>query len=147
MLRHIYATPGDLQQLLLQPICSIESDGVTTAPYGSLKYFVFNRSSYCYTIRFLKEYVIDQKFFTLEEGIRKMTSLPADSARLKGRGQLMEDYAADILIFSLEDLKDNTTDDKPSAYPDGIELVMVNGSIVLEQGTHSQALPGQMLPN
>lgn len=147
MLRHIYATPEDLQQLLLQPICSIESDGVTTAPYGPLKDFVFNRSSYCYTIRFLMEYVIDQKLFTLEEGIRKMTSLPADSARLKGRGQLMEDYAADILIFSLEDLKDNTTDDKPSAYPDGIELVMVNGSIVLEQGTHSQALPGQMLPN
>ena len=147
MLRHIYATSGDLQQLLLQPICSIESDGVTTAPYGPLKDFVFNRSSYCYTIRFLMEYVIDQKLFTLEEGIRKMTSLPADSARLKGRGQLLEDYAADILIFSLEDLKDNTTDDKPSAYPDGIELVMVNGSIVLEQGTHSQALPGQMLPN
>ena len=93
------------------------------------------------------EYVIDQKLFTLEEGIRKMTSLPADSARLKGRGRLKEDYTADILIFSLEDLKDNTTDDKPSAYPDGIELVMVNGSIVLEQGTHSQALPGQMLPN
>ena len=147
MLRHIYATSEDLQQLLLQPICSIESDGVTTAPYGPLKDFVFNRSSYCYTIRFLMEYVIDQKLFTLEEGIRKMTSLPADSARLKGRGQLLEDYAADILIFSLEDLKDNTTDDKPSAYPDGIELVMVNGSIVLEQGTHSQALPGQMLPN
>ena len=147
MLRHIYATPEDLQQLLLQPICSIESDGVTTAPYGPLKDFVFNRSSYCYTIRFLMEYVIDQKLFTLEEGIRKMTSLPADSARLKGRGRLKEDYTADILIFSLEDLKDNTTDDKPSAYPDGIELVMVNGSIVLEQGTHSQALPGQMLPN
>ena len=147
MLRHIYASPEDLQQLLLQPICSIESDGVTTAPYGPLKDFVFNRSSYGYTIRFLKEYVIDQKLFTLEEGVRKMTSLPADSARLKGRGQLKEDYAADIIIFSLEDLKDNTTDDKPIAYPDGIELVMVNGSIVLDRGTHSQELPGQMLPN
>ena len=76
-----------------------------------------------------------------------MTSLPADSARLTGRGQLKEDYAADIIIFSLEDLKDNTTDDKPIAYPDGIELVMVNGSIVLDCGTHSQELPGQMLPN
>ena len=147
MLRHIYATDEDLNTLLLHPNCSIESDGVTAAPYGYLKHFVFNRASYGYTVRFLSEYILEKKLFSLEEGIRKLTSLPADSAGLTNRGRIAEDYAADIVILDMDQIKDHTTDDSPQKYPSGIEMVMVNGKIVLSEGKHTNMLPGQRLPN
>lgn len=147
MLRHIYATPEDLDKLLQQPICSIESDGVIAAPYGHLESFVMNRASYGYTIRFIQEYVLERKLFSIEEAIRKMTSLPADSAKLDNRGKLQEGMAADIVVLDLEAAADRTTDDVPNLYPSGVELVVVNGTIVLKDETHTQALAGQRLPN
>jgi N-acyl-D-aspartate/D-glutamate deacylase len=147
MLRHIYATDEDLDRLLQQPICSLESDGAVAAPYGHLKDFVMNRSSYCYTVRFIKEYVQEKNAFTLEEAIRKMTSLPADSAKLDNRGRLQKGMAADVVVLDMQKLSDETTDQRPQAHPEGIALVVVNGEIVLQNGEHSNALPGQRLPN
>ena len=146
MLRHIYADPADLDRLLAQPICSLESDGAIAAPYGALENFVMNRSSYCYTVRFLGEYVSERGLFTLEEGVRKMTSLPADSACLADRGRLRKGHAADIVVFDPDALADHSTDNQPQAHPDGIELVVVNGEIVLADDRHTGALPGQRLP-
>jgi N-acyl-D-aspartate/D-glutamate deacylase len=146
MLRHIYADAADLDRLLAQPICSLESDGAVAAPYGVLENFVMNRSSYCYTVRFLGEYVTDRGLFTLEEGIRKMTSLPADSAGLGDRGRLRAGHAADIVVFDPGSMTDNSTDSNPRAHPDGIELVLVNGEVVLADGRHTGALPGRRLP-
>lgn len=147
MLRHIYATDEDLDRLLQQPICCLESDGAVAAPYGHLKDFVMNRSSYCYTVRFIKEYVQQKNAFTLEEAVRKMTSLPADSARLDNRGRLREGMAADIVVLDMAELADESTDQVPQAHPRGIALVVVNGEIVLQDGAHTNALPGQRLPN
>ena len=147
MLRHIYATEEDLKKLLLQPNCSIESDGVTAAPYGHLRDFVFNRASYGYTIRFLQEYILEKQLFPLEEGIRRLTSLPAESAGLKNRGRISEGCAADLVMLDLEQIVDHTTDDSPQEYPSGIEMVMVNGEIVLDHNRHTLALPGQLLPD
>ena len=147
MLRHIYATEEDLKTLLLQSNCSIESDGVTAAPYGHLRHFVFNRASYGYTIRFLQEYILEKELFTLEEGIRRLTSLPADSAGLINRGRIAAGCAADLVMLDLEQMADRTTDDSPQAYPAGIEMVMVNGEIVLDHDRHTLVLPGQLLPD
>ena len=147
MLRHIYATEEDLRTLLLQPNCSIESDGVTAAPYGHLRHFVFNRASYGYTIRFLQEYILEKEFFTLEEGIRRLTSLPAESAGLINRGRITAGCAADLVILDLEQIADRTTDDSPQEYPAGIEMVMVNGEIVLDHDRHTLVLPGHLLPD
>jgi N-acyl-D-amino-acid deacylase len=147
MLRHIYATDEDLNRLLQQPICSLESDGAIAAPYGHLKDFVMNRSSYCYTVRFIKEYVQEKNAFTLEEAVRKMTSLPADSAKLDNRGRLQHGMAADLVVLDMDNLSDEATDREPQAHPRGIKLVVVNGEIVLQDGEHTNALPGQRLPN
>jgi len=147
MLRHIYATDEDLDRLLQQPICSLESDGAVAAPYGHLKDFVMNRSSYCYTVRFIKEYVQEKNTFTLEEAVRKMTSLPADSARLDNRGRLQQGKAADVVVLDMEDLADESSDQEPQAHPRGVALVVVNGEVVLQNGEHTNALPGQRLPN
>lgn len=147
MLRHIYATEADLNRLLQQPICSLESDGAFAATYGTLSEFVMNRSSYCYTVRFLEEFVREKKLFSLEEAIRKMTSLPADSAKLGNRGRVTTGNAADLLVVDLGSISDDSSDVKPQAHPQGIELVVVNGEVVLRDGKHTGALPGQRLPH
>ena len=142
MLRHIFAMPKDLDKLLMDPYCSIESDGVVTATDGPLSNYTMNRSSFGYTIRFIEEYVINRKIFTLEEGIRKMTALPADSAGLPNRGRIKPGKAADIVILDKNDLSDNSTNEEPNAYPSGVELVMVNGQVVLNNNVRTDILPG-----
>ena len=144
MLRHIFANRQDLNLLLTDPYCSIESDGVVTAIDGVLSNFIMNRSSFCYTIRFLEEYVFNQKMFSLEEAIRKMTSLPADSAGLSKRGRIAPGMTADLVILDPKNLSDKSTDEKPNAYPSGVETVIVNGGIVLNHGQRTNDLPGRL---
>ena len=145
-IRHVFATQEDLDKLLLEPSCSVGSDGVAVSTGGILGQLVMNRSSYGYAPRFIREYSLDRHMFTLEEAVRKLTSLPADSARLHDRGRLEPGMAADIVVMELEELRDNSTDDNPQAYPSGIDMVAVNGQIVFEDGAHSQKAPGQRLP-
>lgn len=144
MLRHIFAAQDELDRLLMDHYCSIESDGVVVAVDGPLANFIMNRSSYGYTVRFIEEYVLIRKLFTLEEAIRKMTSLPADSAGLSNRGRLEPDMAADLVVLNLEELTDNSTDEAPQAYPSGVELVVVNGQVVLNHGHRTDKLPGRL---
>ena len=68
------------------------------------------------------------------EAVRKLTSLPADSVQLRDRGSLQPGMAADLVVFDLDDLRDNSTNEVPQAYPSGIEIVMVNGEIAFERG-------------
>ncbi len=143
MLRHIYATQEDLERLLLQPICSLESDGIIAAPYGSLQHFVMNRSSYGYTVRFIREYVLERPLFSLQEAIRKLTSLPVECAGIDGRGVLQPGMAADLVVLDLDRLADKSTDVQPQAYPEGVDMVAVNGEVVLERGVRSGRLPGR----
>ena len=117
-----------------------KSSTVTSASLR--KNFTMNRSSYGYTIRFIKEYALERKMFSLEEAVRKMTSLPADSSGLSKRGRLAQSMAADVVVLNLKDLKDNTTDVSPKAYPSGVELVVINGKVALDQGNRTNALSG-----
>ena len=103
-----------------------------------------NRSSFCYTIRFLNEYVFKREMFSLEEAIRKMTSLPADSAGLSKRGRVAPGMAADLVVLDPDKLSDKSTDDEPRAYPSGIEIVIVNGRLVLNNGQRTENLPGRL---
>jgi len=144
MLRHIFATSDDLDLLLSEPYCSVESDGVVTATDGALSNFTMNRSSFCYTIRFLDEYVFKREMFSLEEAIRKMTSLPADSAGLSKRGRVAPGMDADLVVLDPDKLSDKSTDDEPRAYPSGIETVIVNGKLVLNNGQRTENLPGRL---
>ena len=104
-----------------------------------------NRSSFGYAPRFIKEYALDRKIISLEEAIRKLTSLPAKSAKLHSRGTLKPQMAADIVILDISKLKDNTTDNNPQEYPSGIDLVTVNGKIVFESNIHLGTLSGELI--
>ena len=145
LIRHIFATQEDLDKLIKQPICSIESDGASTSKEGLLKDLVMNRSSFGYAPRFIKEYALDRKIISVEEAIRKLTSLPAKSAKLNSRGILKPKMSADIVVLDFNKLKDNTTDNNPQEYPSGIELVTVNGKVVFDNNTHLGTLPGELI--
>ena len=83
--------------------------------------------------------------FSWKEAIRKMTYLPARFLGIKDRGLLKEGMYADIVIFDPETIIDNSTLSNPVQYPTGINYVIVNGSIVIEEGNHTGQLSGTVL--
>lgn len=95
--------------------------------------------------RVLSEYVRNKKIISLEEAIRRMTSLPAQKFGLNDRGLLREGYAADILIFDENEVQDLSTYDKPHAYSKGFKYIIVNGQIVAEEEKHLGTRSGKAL--
>jgi len=95
--------------------------------------------------RLIARYVREQKVLTLEEAIRKMTSWPATRMRLASRGLIKEGCWADVVIFDYDKIADRATYGQPGLSPVGIDYVLVNGQIVIEQGKHTGARPGQMI--
>lgn len=95
--------------------------------------------------RVLAEYVRDQHVITLEEAIRRMTSLPAQKFQLHDRGLLREGFAADIVVFDEKQVQDLATYDKPHAYSKGFHYVVVNGVLTVDNEKHTGARAGQAL--
>lgn len=96
-------------------------------------------------VRALGTYVRERKLVSLEEGIRKMTSLPAQTFKLWERGLLRPGMVADIVIFDEKTIADRATFQQPKQYPVGIDYVLVNGQVVIEKGKHTGLRPGQIL--
>ena len=88
-----------------------------------------------------------KKLISLEDMVRRMTSMPARTLALKDRGLLKEGFWADITVFDLDNVKSLCTyeNDARPAYPDGIPYVIVNGVPVIEDSEHTGALPGKVL--
>lgn len=95
--------------------------------------------------RVLSKYVREEKIISLEEAIRRMTSLPAQKFQLHDRGLLREGYAADIVIFNENEVKDLSTFDKPHAYSKGFHYVIVNGMLIVENEKHNGNRAGKAL--
>lgn len=95
--------------------------------------------------RALARYVREQHLLTVEDAVRRMTSLPATVFRIKERGQILEGFAADIVVFDPEEVVDNATFAEPHQYATGFRYVLVNGEPVVENDTHNGARPGQIL--
>jgi N-acyl-D-aspartate/D-glutamate deacylase len=95
--------------------------------------------------RVLGEYVRVRKVISLEEAIRKMTSLPAAHFRFADRGAIKEGLAADLVLFDPAKVADAATFEKPHAYATGIPHVFVNGVAVVKDGEHTGAKPGVVL--
>ena len=95
--------------------------------------------------RVLGRYVRAKKTLSVQDAVRKMTSLPAQTFRLKERGLLREGMYADVTIFDLRTIIDLGTYTNPSQFPVGIEYVIVNGRLVLENGKQFNVLPGRVL--
>jgi N-acyl-D-amino-acid deacylase len=95
--------------------------------------------------RVLGRYVRELKVVRLEDAIRKMTSLPANTFHFTGRGELREGNWADIALFDPEKVQDTAQFNDPHHYPLGIPYVLVNGVVVLNNGEHTGAKAGVAL--
>lgn len=93
----------------------------------------------------LGRYVRDEKVISMEEAVRKMTSANTAKVGVFDRGLLRPGQWADITVFDAGRVIDNATYDKPHQYATGINYVVVNGTVVLEEGRHTGARPGSIL--
>ena len=127
----------DVVRIMKHPSVSFITDGLLGGKPHPRVYGAFPR--------ILGRYVRDQGVLSLEEAVRKMTSLSAEKLRLKKKGRIAEDYDADITIFNFDAIIDNATYADPRQFPSGIEWVIVNGTVVVEKGHHTKATPGRTI--
>lgn len=131
----------DVEQIMQQPFTMIASDaGVLEFGQG-----VPHPRGYGNNARVLGRYVREKRLLTLEDAIRKMTSLPAGTFKLWDRGLIRPGMAADLVIFDEKKVIDRATFDTPHQYADGIRYVLVNGQVVINDGVHTGARPGRIL--
>jgi N-acyl-D-amino-acid deacylase len=130
----------DIQRIMRSPFTMIGTDGIPG--FGVSK--VHPRLTGTFP-RVLGKYVRDKGVLSLEEAIRKMTSLPAQTFRVKRKGLLMEGFDADIVIFDPETIIDKSTYEDPQQKPEGISYVLVNGEIAVENGEITGATSGKVL--
>lgn len=135
----------DVQVALRAWWVSVGSDGSALAVQGPLSEGQPHPRNFGTFPRVLGHYVRDLKVLSLEAAIRKMTSLGAQRLGLRDRGLLREGYWADVVVFDPGRVADKATFEAPKQYPEGIDYVLVNGTVVLEHGAHTGALPGQVL--
>ena len=135
----------DLNFLIKHPLAMFCTDGRAVAPYGKLAAGKIHPRYYGSYPRLLGYYVREKGLLTLEEAIRKMTSLPARKLNLKDRGLVKHGYQADLTIFKEEEVIDLASYQDPHQYPRGIEYVLVNGEVVIAEGEHTGKLPGKVL--
>jgi len=134
-----------LQMMFRHPNTMFGSDGYSLAAYGPLGEGVPHPRSYGSFPRVLGRFVRQRRLFTWKEAIRKMTYLPAKFLGIKDRGLIKEGMYADIVIFDPETVIDNSTFSKPHQYPTGINYVITNGTIVIQESKHTGKLPGRVL--
>ncbi|MCE5208796.1 MAG: D-aminoacylase [Chloroflexi bacterium] len=135
----------NVQYLMKYPRLVTGSDGNALSTEGVLGSIICHPRSYGTFPRVLGHYVRELKLLTLEEAIRKMTSLTAAYFKLEGRGVIREGAWADIVLFDAEKVIDKATFTHPQQYPEGIPHVMVNGEWVIQNGEHTHALPGKVV--
>ena len=134
----------DLKLAMAQPWVAVGSDGSALAIEGPLRSGVPHPRSFGTFPRALGRYVREQKVISLGEAIRKMTSLPASILGLADRGTIEAGKAADLVLFDPATVADKATFENPFQYPVGIDTVVVNGQIVLDEGQPTGLKPGKI---
>lgn len=129
---------GDVKNIMQYPFNMFASD-------ASIRIFgagVPHPRGYGTNARVLGKYAREEKVISLEEAVRRMTSLPAQKFQLKDRGLLREGMAADVVVFDPATVKDLSTYDQPHQFSTGFSYVLVNGKPVLENGKHTGVRSG-----
>ncbi len=135
----------DVRAALASPLVSLGTDAAGMAEDGIFSRERSHPRAWASTARILGRYVRDEKLLTLEEAVRKMTSLPASRLGLAGRGILRPGMAADLVAFDPEAVREVSTYASPLHYSLGFPYVAVNGQLVVDDGRITAARPGRPL--
>jgi N-acyl-D-amino-acid deacylase len=136
-----FMSDDDVERIMRHPYVGFASDaGVLTFGAG-----VPHPRGYGNAARVIGLYVREKKVLSLEDAVRRMTSLPAGHFRFADRGLIREGLAADLVIFDPATVRDTATFENPHGYAAGIPHVVVNGVLVVKDGEHTNARPGVVL--
>jgi N-acyl-D-amino-acid deacylase len=136
-----FMSDGDVERIMRHPLTGFASDsGLLVEGEGSP-----HPRGYGNAVRVLGEYVRERKVISLEEAVRKMTSLPAQHFQFARRGRLETGHAADVVVFDPSTVRDAATFERPHAFATGVPFVVVNGVVVVRDGHHTGAKPGRVL--
>ena len=135
----------NLKKQIALPYMSFGSDAASQAPEGVFLNSNAHPRAYGNFSRLLGKYVRDEQIISIEEAVRKLTSLPASNLKIKKRGSLIKGYFADLAIFNPETIQDHATFTDPHQLSSGMIHVLVNGKQVLENGDHTGAMPGRVV--
>jgi N-acyl-D-amino-acid deacylase len=146
MALYFMMSESDIETALRWPWMSIGSDAGANEGEGTIDAIGLpHPRAYANFPRLIAEYVKRRHVLSLEDAVRKMTSLPAARMHLFDRGALREGLKADITVFNYDRIDDVANYEHPTAYPTGIDYVMVNGTLVVDRGRHTGAKPGSVL--
>lgn len=130
--------PSTITDFIVHPLQMVGSDALLLGDYPPpMAYGTFPI--------ILSEIVRNEKKMSLPEAIRKMTSYPAQRLGIPDRGLLREGMKADVVVFDPKTIRANSTRQDPKQLSEGVEYVIVNGQVVIDQGRHTGALPGRAL--
>lgn len=132
---------ADVKNIMKYPFSMFGADAGVPVPGRGMPH----PRGYGTNARVLGKYVRDEKVISMEDAIRRMTSLAAQKFGLNDRGLLLPNYAADIVIFSEAEVNDMATFQKPHAYSKGFKYVLVNGELVVENEKHLGTRSGKAL--
>ncbi len=135
----------NVRRQIALPWVSFGSDEASLAPSGVFLKSNPHPRAYGNFARLLGRYVRDEKVISLEEAIRRLTSLPAENLKIRDRGVLRAGYYADVVVFDPVTISDHATYEKPHQYSTGVVHVFVNGRQVLKNGEHTNARPGMVV--
>ena len=136
-----FMVDADVDLIARHPLISVGSDGNSLSTEGVLSAGQPHPRSYGTYPKFLSRFVREEQLVSLEEAIRKMTSLPAQRLGLTRRGRIAPGYAADLVVFDPESVAETGTFQAPHSYAVGIPHVAVNGVMVVEDGAGTPARP------
>jgi N-acyl-D-aspartate/D-glutamate deacylase len=135
----------NIRKQLARPWVSLGSDAASMVPEGIFLKSSTHPRAYGNFARLFSKYVRQDNVMTLEEAIRRVTSLPATNLELADRGQLKPGMFADVVVFDPGQVGDRSTFEKPHQLAVGVVHVFVNGEQVLNHGEHTGHLPGRAL--
>jgi N-acyl-D-amino-acid deacylase len=135
----------DVEEIMKHHAMMVGSDGSSLANYGELGKGKPHPRNYGAFTRFLGRYVLRKKVMSVEDGVRRMTSFPALRYGLEGRGLLKAGSYADVTVVDPKTLIDTADFQDPHQYGEGVEYVMVNGTLAVEKGEYNGALAGRTL--
>ena len=135
----------NVKKKIAQPWMAFGSDAESMAPEGDFLKSNPHPRAYGTFARLLGKYVREEQVISLQEAVRRLTSLPATNLKIKERGALETGYFADVVIFDPATIADKATFAEPHQYAVGVRDVVVNGVPVLRNGEHTGATPGRFV--